>query len=64
MDNEMFLVNISSVSTSEVVAVLFIFILVVIPYKGGMPEEVKNPVWLGGCSEMELHYFTSIKGKY
>ena len=54
----------SSLSTSEVVAVIFVSILVVIPYKGGMPEEVKNPVWLGGCSEMELHYFTSIKGKY
>ena len=54
----------SSLSTSEVVAVIFVSILVVIPYKGGMPEEVKNPVWLGGCSEMELNYLTSIKGKY
>ena len=44
----------SSVSTSDDVAVLFVFILVVIPYQGGMSEEVPNPVWLGVFPEVEL----------
>ena len=51
---EQFLINMSSVSTSDDVADLFVFILVVIPDQDWMSDEVPNPVWLGVCSEVEL----------